>query len=89
MNIFKERLHTILKQLSLDQIEEVFEWLLTNPKFAPEGYPTNYTSKTFDELNEKEIKFLHDTFIEIQWSDCPELQGEDIRHIIVYPYKTE
>lgn len=85
--LFRMRLETILKQLSSDQVEEVFEWLLTNPKFAPEGYPTNYTGKTFDELSWEEVKYLHDTFIQLQYSEEPELQGEDIRGVIVTPYK--
>jgi len=87
--LFKARLKNILDQLSSDQSEEVFEWLLTDKRFQPKGYPFDYRSKDFDELTDEEIKFLHDEFIQLQYSEELELQGEDIRGIQIYPYLTD
>lgn len=84
--IIRERLRNILKQLSNDQQEELMEMLLTEPKFQPEGYPFSYTCKSFYELNDEEVAYLHKEFIELQYSDEPKLQGEDIRNVLIYPY---
>ena len=86
-DLFKLRLSNILSQLTNDQQEELFDTLYEEPKFQPEGYPYKYSTKSFDELTDEEIKYLHDNFIEIQFSDYPKLQGEDIRNVIIYPFK--
>ena len=88
MDIFKERLKNILNQLTSDQQEELLEMLFEEPRFQPAGYPWEYDSKTFEQLAPAEIKFLHDRFITIQYSSDPTLQGEDIRGVSIYPYKT-
>ena len=86
MKIFKERLHNILEQLSSDQQEELFDKLFEQQEFQPEGYPFKYKTKSFHQLSEKEIKYLHDRFIDIQYSEDPTLQGEDIRNVLIFPY---
>ena len=70
-NIFKLRLGTICGQLKKEQIEELFK-----------GYTIDR-----DMLTLKENKIIHDRFIELQYSESPILNGEDIRRVIVYPYK--
>ena len=87
MDLFRERLHNILKQLTSDQRGELMEKLFEKPQFQPKGYPFNYNSKSFEELSDEEVKFLHGSFIDIQFSDDPTLQGEDIRGVIIYPSK--
>ena len=86
--LFRLRLSNILSQLTNDQQEELFDTLYKEPKFQPEGYPYKYSTKSFYELTDEEIKYLHDNFIEIQFSAYPKLQGEDIRNVIIFPFKS-
>jgi len=86
MKLIKDRLTNIMRQLSSDQNEELMEMLYEIPAFQPKGYPYKYTSKDFNDLTGEEIKHLHDRFIDIQYSDYPKLQGEDIREVLIYPY---
>jgi len=82
--LFKERLKTILRQLSSDQADELFESILKDDRFS---YLDSCPS--FEDLKPKEVRFLHDQFIVIQYSDDHRLQGEDIRGVLIYPYKSD
>ena len=63
--------------------------LFEDPNYRPEGYPHNYKITDFTQLNDSEIKYIHDWFITRQFSDDPTLEGEDIRGVIIYPYKNQ
>lgn len=81
--LYKERLRTIHKQLSEEQIGELFDMLMEVKEFQPPGYPSKGIPKVFGQLNDKEIKYLHDKFITLQFSFEPWLGNKDIRGIYI------
>lgn len=73
-NLFRERLKNILDQLTNAQQEELFDKL-------------GSSDKSFEELDDLDVLYLHAEFIILQYSSNPVLQGEDIRNVLIYPYK--
>jgi hypothetical protein len=75
-NLFKERFVNIYNQLTLRQFSEFLTML-----------PNDLGNIIWVDLSLKEFKLMHDTFIELQYSENPKLDDKDIRDILVYPYK--
>lgn len=75
--IIKERLKTIFSQLDSKQQQELINYL---------GTPLGPNPLMIDNMNYSQIEFFHDKFIHLQYSEKPQLNGKDIRHIVIYPY---